>query len=279
MFRLRRDVHFADGTPLTSADVVFSLRRLVNLKGNPSHLLAGFSVSAKDEYAVILESSTPQPAVAGDPHQPLDRRRQLEARPGARGHGRRRCSTADKAEALVRTRPPRLERAAGRTSSHRITRHRRSRFAPNPSYWGARKPAFAAVVIRNMAAPVQLAQHPARRPSDRPRPLVRPGRDARGRPRPARDAPALAVGLLRLHATPTRRSRRSRPTASSSEAVRYALDYKATRLRRGARGDPGPRADPVDDPRCPAAEGRTEAGPREGQGRLLAASGVGGRAR
>ena len=30
-FRLRSDVHFADGTRLTSADVVFSLRRLINL--------------------------------------------------------------------------------------------------------------------------------------------------------------------------------------------------------------------------------------------------------
>ena len=28
----KRNVHFADGTPLTAADVVFSLRRLVNLQ-------------------------------------------------------------------------------------------------------------------------------------------------------------------------------------------------------------------------------------------------------
>ena len=60
-FRLRRDVHFADGAPLTSADVVFSLRRLVNLKGNPSHILSGFKVSAKDKYTVVIESSIPAP--------------------------------------------------------------------------------------------------------------------------------------------------------------------------------------------------------------------------
>jgi peptide/nickel transport system substrate-binding protein len=46
-FRLRRDVHFADGTPLTSADVVFSLGRLVNLKGHPAFLLAGVEASAQ----------------------------------------------------------------------------------------------------------------------------------------------------------------------------------------------------------------------------------------
>ena len=34
-FDLRRDIRFADGTPMTAADVVFSFRRLINLKGNP----------------------------------------------------------------------------------------------------------------------------------------------------------------------------------------------------------------------------------------------------
>ena len=45
----KRNVHFADGTPLTSADVVFSFRRLINLKGNPSFLLAGVTVSARGQ--------------------------------------------------------------------------------------------------------------------------------------------------------------------------------------------------------------------------------------
>ena len=58
-FQLKRNVHFADGTPLTSADVVFSLRRLQNLKGNPSFLLAGFTVSAPSKYTVVMRSKTP----------------------------------------------------------------------------------------------------------------------------------------------------------------------------------------------------------------------------
>ncbi|HEY4413794.1 MAG TPA: ABC transporter substrate-binding protein, partial [Gaiellaceae bacterium] len=32
-FQLKKNVHFANGTPLTSKDVVFSLNRLVNIKG------------------------------------------------------------------------------------------------------------------------------------------------------------------------------------------------------------------------------------------------------
>ena len=58
-FQLKKNVHFADGTPLTSADVAFSLRRLQNLKGNPSFLLAGYTVSAPSKYTVVVRSKTP----------------------------------------------------------------------------------------------------------------------------------------------------------------------------------------------------------------------------
>jgi len=62
-FTLRKDVKFSDGTKLTSADVVFSYNRLVNLKGNPSFLLAGITTSAKGPYTVVLKSATPNPAI------------------------------------------------------------------------------------------------------------------------------------------------------------------------------------------------------------------------
>ena len=62
-FNLRRNVHFADGTPLTAADAVFSFRRLINLKGNPSFLLDGVTVSAGGRYTVILRSKTPNAAL------------------------------------------------------------------------------------------------------------------------------------------------------------------------------------------------------------------------
>src|SRR5262249_34295495 len=62
-FQLRKDVHFADGTPLTSADVVFSLNRLINLKGNPSFLLSGVTVKANGKYGVVMRSATPNGAL------------------------------------------------------------------------------------------------------------------------------------------------------------------------------------------------------------------------
>ena len=48
---------------MTAADVVFSFRRLVNLKGNPSFLLAGVTTSARGKYTVILRSETPNTAI------------------------------------------------------------------------------------------------------------------------------------------------------------------------------------------------------------------------
>jgi peptide/nickel transport system substrate-binding protein len=63
VFNLRKDVHFADGTPLTAADAVFSFRRLINIKGNPSFLLDGVTVAARGRYTVVLKSKTPNAAI------------------------------------------------------------------------------------------------------------------------------------------------------------------------------------------------------------------------
>ena len=62
-FTLRKGIVFSDGTPLTSADVVFSYNRLINLKGNPSFLLAGVTIKATGKYSVVLHSATPNPAI------------------------------------------------------------------------------------------------------------------------------------------------------------------------------------------------------------------------
>src|SRR5713226_2060063 len=62
-FKLRTDIKFSDGTTLTSADVVFSFNRLINIKGNPSFLLSGITVSAPDASTVVLTSSTANPAI------------------------------------------------------------------------------------------------------------------------------------------------------------------------------------------------------------------------
>lgn len=62
-FMLNPKAKFSDGSKVTSADVVFSLNRLKNVKGNPSSLMNGITVSATDEMTVVLKTETPQPQV------------------------------------------------------------------------------------------------------------------------------------------------------------------------------------------------------------------------
>ena len=54
---------FSDGTPVTADDVVFSLKRVQGLKGNPSFLLDGVTVTKTDNNTITLTSATPNPAL------------------------------------------------------------------------------------------------------------------------------------------------------------------------------------------------------------------------
>ena len=154
-FRLRRDVHFADGTPLTSADVVFSLRRLVNLKGNPSHILVGFRVSATDKYAVLIESSIPAPqlpAILTSPSAGIVNSRLVRAHGGTDSAD---ASRSDKAESWFDS----SASAGAGSGPYEIDSYLPQSqvvLRPNTSYWGSRKPAFDRVVFRNMSAPAQF---------------------------------------------------------------------------------------------------------------------------
>lgn len=61
-FMLRDDVVFSNGDPLSAEDVVFSMNRLKNVKGNPSFLadtIAG--VEAVDEMTVMFTLTLPRP--------------------------------------------------------------------------------------------------------------------------------------------------------------------------------------------------------------------------
>lgn len=62
-FKLRDDVVFSSGNPLTSADVVFSLMRLKHVQGNPAFLATNIaSVAAVDDYTVQVTLTQIDPA-------------------------------------------------------------------------------------------------------------------------------------------------------------------------------------------------------------------------
>ena len=63
-FKLRTDVTFSNGDPLTAADVVFTFNRMKNLKGNPAFLADTIkSVEAADDHTVVLTLTQPDPAI------------------------------------------------------------------------------------------------------------------------------------------------------------------------------------------------------------------------
>jgi peptide/nickel transport system substrate-binding protein len=154
-FQLKRNVHFADGTPLTSADVVWSLDRLVNLKGNPAFLLAGVTVKAAGKYGVVMTSATPAtqlPAILANPSTGIVNSKLVKAHGGSDASN---ASTADTAENFLNSSAsagagsgPYILKAFSTTSQ--IT------LVPNTHYWGAKKAAFSNVVVRNMIATTQL---------------------------------------------------------------------------------------------------------------------------
>jgi peptide/nickel transport system substrate-binding protein len=154
-FNLKHNVHFGDGTPLTAADVVFSFRRLVNLKGNPAFLLADTTAAAKGKYTVVVRTKTPStqlPAILTNPSTGIVNSKLVRKHGGTDAVG---ADKNDKAETWFNSAAsagvgsgPYVLKTYSTTSQ--IT------LVPNQRYWGARKAAFNTVVIRNMIAPTQL---------------------------------------------------------------------------------------------------------------------------
>ena len=150
-FNLRRDVRFSDGTPLTSADVVFSYRRVINLKGSPSFLLADVKVSAPDAYTVVLRSSIPNPAllrIVPNPSLGIVNSKVVKANGGTDAVG---ADKKDKAEPFL------LRQSAG-CGPYVLKAYSNTTqiiLEARPSFWGP-KPKFQTVVLRNMPAATQL---------------------------------------------------------------------------------------------------------------------------
>src|ERR671930_806506 len=155
VFPPRRNARFADGTPLTAADAVFSFRRLINLKGNPSFLLDGVTVSARGKYTVVLRAGTPNAALPsiltntslGVVNSKLVRKHGGTSAPGA--------DKNDKAEKWLNSAASRGA-GSGPYLLQRYSTTSQITLVPNPRYWGKRKAAFKTVVVRNMIAPTQL---------------------------------------------------------------------------------------------------------------------------
>ena len=154
-FQLQKNVKFADGTPLTSADVVWSLQRLVNLKGNPAFLLAGVTVKAAGKYTVVMHASTPSaqlPAILANPSTGILNSKLVKAHGGSDAAD---ASTADTAEQWLNSSSS-VGAGSGPYTLKSFSTTSQVVMAPSTKYWGTKKPGFGSVVLRNMIATTQL---------------------------------------------------------------------------------------------------------------------------
>lgn len=150
-FSLDPAAKFSDGTAVTSTDVVFSLQRVANVKGNPSFLVDGMTFAAPDAQTVTVTTKTFDPAVLGKLASPsLGILNSAKAK-AAGATDAADAATSDKAEQS-------LNSASLGSGPYQLTSFGLSTevdLAPNPNYWGATKPALGKVVIRNVPAEQQ----------------------------------------------------------------------------------------------------------------------------
>ena len=151
-FHLNPKATFSDGTPVTSADVLFSLQRVANVKGNPSFLLAGMKFAAPSPGTFTVTTEAYDSAVLGklaSPSLGIVNSKAVKAVGGSDGPD---AATADKAEPAFDKQSygsgPYILSTLGLTTA--VT------FVPNPKYWGGPgRAAFSKVVLQNVAASQQ----------------------------------------------------------------------------------------------------------------------------
>jgi peptide/nickel transport system substrate-binding protein len=148
-FNIRRNVKFASGNVLTSADVKWSLDRVKNLKNNPSFFLNSVDeILAPDPSTVVLKLKAPNPALlpilASSSLAALDSKLLMQKGGDASANAK----DQDKAESFLHS------QSAG-TGAYLLERYVPDQevvLVKNPNHWrGA--PKLDRIVIRNITEP------------------------------------------------------------------------------------------------------------------------------
>jgi peptide/nickel transport system substrate-binding protein len=150
-FKLRQDVHFSDGTPMTSADVVFSLQRLQGIKGTGLVFVQGNTFTAPDKYTVVVTSPTPNIYIAS---HFVQQQTGITNSKVVQANGGTDAANADKTD----TAEPFLnQHSAGSGPYKLVSQDSASQIVlqADPNYWGA-KPAYSKVIVSTVPAATQL---------------------------------------------------------------------------------------------------------------------------
>ncbi|MCW3476952.1 ABC transporter substrate-binding protein [Limobrevibacterium gyesilva] len=146
-FKLRNDVKFVSGKPMTAEDVRFSLQRVMNLKDQPQQYIAHVeSVKVVDDHTVDMVLSDPtQPIltiIAAPEFVVMEKAAVME-------HGATDAPDAKEKDTATNW----LNDNSAGTGAYRLTgwqRNQQIQMVQNPNYWRG-KPGFERVLIRHMS--------------------------------------------------------------------------------------------------------------------------------
>jgi len=220
-FRLRRNVRFVSGNPMTSADVKWSFDRVRFVKSNPAFFLSSVEdVVAPDPFTVVLKLKAPNPALlpilSSSSLGVIDSK--LVSQKG--GDASADAKDKDKAEPFL------MAQSAG-TGAYILERYVPDQevvLARNPNHWRG-TPKLERIVIRNITEPaaqkLQLEKGDLDIATGLDQDQVRALRSTSGVV--AKASPAATTFYVLMNADP----QIGGPFANAKvqQAVRYALDY------------------------------------------------------
>jgi peptide/nickel transport system substrate-binding protein len=218
-FKLRRGVVFSDGTPLTSDDVVFSLRRVQNVKGTPAFFTAGFtSVTNPDKYTVKIATKNPDPAV---PYLLVEPAMGVVNSAVAKQHGATdaaNASTADKAQDYFDHNSlgsgPYMYKTFSTTGDTVLVR--------NPKFWG-KQPFYDQIVFQNVT-PETARLNLLSGQADFARSLT--AQQVKGLPSSVKVYKGASETIFYLQANFDKKKSKLGADPNLWQAIRYGLDYQ-----------------------------------------------------
>ncbi len=146
-FTLEKGRHFSDGSPVTADDVVFSLNRVIGIKGNPSFLLDGATITKVDDSTVQIVTANPTPAlpyILPNPALGIVNSTKVKAEGGSTG-------ADDKAEASLN----KASQGSGPYIISSLDLSSQVTLTKNPKYDGPEKPTYGKIVLRNVQSATQ----------------------------------------------------------------------------------------------------------------------------
>ena len=151
-FKMRDNAKFSDGTPVTSADPLFTYNRLKNILSISTPLTVGLTFSAPSPDTFVITSATPNPGllvtIANYPWG-IYNSKVLKANGGVDTAGADKTDTATKF----------LDTTSAGSGPYALETHeplQRIVLVPNKNNWGDRPPVFEKMILRHVQPQTQL---------------------------------------------------------------------------------------------------------------------------